>query len=246
MSTLKANGVTAQTTNSALTLTGNGSGLVTIGDGALTFPDADGSASQVIQTNGSGALSFATAASSPWTLIGTDVAPGGAGQTVLNVGSIPTTYDTLMITGTGILPITDNADFWMRFGDSGGIDSGAADYSWIVENIQNDGAVAGLYMDDVSDARIQFTSGSIASGPGVGNAAGEGFGFTAFINSASDDTQLRMITWTGNYVSPAAQLWSVRGSGRRLSAITMTQIEVYFHSGNVEVGTLSVWGLSNA
>jgi len=60
MSTLKANAVTGATTNSNLALTGNGTGIVTLGDGNLTFPDADGSANQVIKTNGSGALSFTT------------------------------------------------------------------------------------------------------------------------------------------------------------------------------------------
>ena len=60
MSTVKTNAVTGSTTNSALALTGNGTGKVDIGDGALTFPDADGSANQVIETNGSGVLSFVT------------------------------------------------------------------------------------------------------------------------------------------------------------------------------------------
>jgi len=58
MSTVKANTVTASTTNGNVSIVGNGTGKVTLGDGNLIFPDADGSASQFLQTNGSGTLSF--------------------------------------------------------------------------------------------------------------------------------------------------------------------------------------------
>jgi len=63
MSTVKANTVTASTTNGNVSIVGNGTGKVTLGDGNLIFPDADGSASQFLQTNGSGTLSFASVAS---------------------------------------------------------------------------------------------------------------------------------------------------------------------------------------
>jgi hypothetical protein len=60
MSDLKVDGIIASTgTNTALTIQGKGSGTVDIGDGALSFPDADGSANEFIKTNGSGVLSFA-------------------------------------------------------------------------------------------------------------------------------------------------------------------------------------------
>ena len=59
MSTIETDLVQAATgTNTALKLKGKGSGVVKIGDGELSFPDADGSASQVLQTDGSGTLSF--------------------------------------------------------------------------------------------------------------------------------------------------------------------------------------------
>jgi hypothetical protein len=58
MSTVKANTVTASTTNGNVSIVGNGTGKVTLGDGNLIFPDADGSAGQYLQTNGSGTLSF--------------------------------------------------------------------------------------------------------------------------------------------------------------------------------------------
>jgi len=62
MSTIKANAVTAADLNTSLSLKGNGTGKVALGDANLIFPDADGSASQFLQTNGSGTLSFASVA----------------------------------------------------------------------------------------------------------------------------------------------------------------------------------------
>ena len=59
MSTLETDLVQAATgTNTALTLKGKGTGVVKLGDGELSFPDSDGSANQVLQTDGSGTLSF--------------------------------------------------------------------------------------------------------------------------------------------------------------------------------------------
>jgi len=67
LSTIKANALGGATTNSNLALTGNGSGVVTIGDGNLKFPDADGSANEMIITNGSAQLSFTAQPSAGFT-----------------------------------------------------------------------------------------------------------------------------------------------------------------------------------
>ena len=61
MSDLKVDGITAATANTAVTIKGLGTGKVVLGDGNLVFPDADGAAGTFITTNGSAALSFATA-----------------------------------------------------------------------------------------------------------------------------------------------------------------------------------------
>jgi len=61
MSTLETDLVQAATgTNTALTLKGKGTGVVKLGDGELSFPDSDGSANQVLQTDGSGTLAFSS------------------------------------------------------------------------------------------------------------------------------------------------------------------------------------------
>jgi len=61
MSSLSVDAITAKTANTNLTLTGSGTGKVVLGDGSLVLPDADGTAGQFLQTNGSGTLSFGDA-----------------------------------------------------------------------------------------------------------------------------------------------------------------------------------------
>ena len=77
MSTLKADAVTAKSTNTNIAVTGAGTGKVALGDGALTFPDSDGSANQPIITDGSAGLSFGTL----------PIAGGGTGAATLTANS---------------------------------------------------------------------------------------------------------------------------------------------------------------
>lgn len=52
---------------------GKGTGVVKLGDGELSFPDADGSNGQVLQTNGSGTLSFTSTESTKLAVTTTEV-----------------------------------------------------------------------------------------------------------------------------------------------------------------------------
>ena len=108
MSQISADTVTAKTTNTNLTLIGNGTGKVAIGDGSLLMPDADGSAGQFIKTDGSGTLSFDTVASGR-TIEIEQKALGYYASTSINGSLLPTGWaishtlansaNALMITG---------------------------------------------------------------------------------------------------------------------------------------------------
>ena len=132
MSTIVTDAVTALSGN--LALLPEGSGVVTI-DG-LTYPSADGSANQVVKTNGSGVLSF------------TDAGGGGsaviARATFSTQTAVPITgfdsskYDAYKIYWE-MTPSTDGADLRYRTSTNGGssYDSGSSDYRW--RHIINDG-----------------------------------------------------------------------------------------------------------
>ena len=59
---INGNAVTVTNTNANLTLAGNGTGKVLLSN--LSYPSADGTANQVLKTDGSGTLTFANAGSS--------------------------------------------------------------------------------------------------------------------------------------------------------------------------------------
>ena len=105
MSDLKVDGITAATANTAVTIKGAGTGKVVLGDGNLVFPDADGAAGTFITTNGSAALSFATAGKIVQVVNVTDSAVATGTTTITRDDSIPQNgegveYMTLAITPT--------------------------------------------------------------------------------------------------------------------------------------------------
>jgi hypothetical protein len=124
MSDLKVDGIIASTgTNTALTLQGKGSGKVDIGDGALSFPDADGSDGEFIKTDGSGALSFAAAGGHT---LGTDIALASGTPTVVD---FTVTGANFIVLSTSGWSTNGTSDKIVQIGDSGGIETANYDSS---------------------------------------------------------------------------------------------------------------------
>ena len=115
MSTIVTDAVTALSGN--LALLPEGSGVVTI-DG-LTHPAADGSAGQLMKTNGSGVLSFTDAPSSGYTLTAEQATASGSGITF---GSIPSGVQqvVMMVEGTSC---GSDGDIYIQLGDGGGLET---------------------------------------------------------------------------------------------------------------------------
>ena len=102
---INGNGITVTNTDANLTLDGNGAGKVLISN--LSYPSADGTASQVLTTNGSGVLSFANASAS----LGSSITIGN--WTIAQDGSGHLTFayngDTkVLVTAAGALHVEDD------------------------------------------------------------------------------------------------------------------------------------------
>jgi len=126
MSTIKVDTINEKSTNGAITIanTGNGNTIITpAGSGkvvidGLTYPHADGSASQVMQTNGSGVLSFSTI-SAGYTY-GTEVANSSA--TSVEFTSLPSTANQIELFFTG-MSFTGTVSATIVIGDAGGYET---------------------------------------------------------------------------------------------------------------------------
>ena len=103
----------------------SGQPLVSGGSGApafrpYTLPAADGTANQLLQTNGAGALSFATV-SSGFTF-GTVVTPTPGTVTDVDITGIPATAKIINLIFSGI-SVDAGTLYYVRIGDSGGIET---------------------------------------------------------------------------------------------------------------------------
>jgi len=247
LSTIKANALSGATTDSNLALTGNGSGVVTIGDGNLKFPDADGSSGEFIKTDGSAQLSFAEAGGGAWNMIGTAVASTSASLTITGLSS---TYDSYAIAIADLVPSTDSTILYFRMGDSSGVDSGASDYAWVMSgyaDVNNEGQLAGDRGEiDNLDSQIQISGEASVSFAQIGSGAGEGYGGMFFLNRPGDGSMQPSISGQAGYSNTNTRFTAMNSFGVRLSSITLDRIQIIMNSGNIASGRLTVWGISHA
>ena len=192
-----------------------------------------GSNGQVL-TRGASGFSWADAGGGgAWNLIGTAVASNSASLTQTGLDS---TYDSYAIAISDLLPATDSAITYMRFGDSSGIDSGAADYNWHVASWNANAEVR----NDNSDSKIE-----LGHEDGVDSTAGS-LQAMLFLNTPGDGVGYHMISGTGvtGAGSGTNRYNHVFGGGYRIDA-TLDRVQIYFSSGNITSGRMTIWGIAH-
>ena len=130
MSKIKTDTIEGITTDGALTLTPNGTGgLVT---DHWTWPLTDGTANQLLETDGSGNLDWVAAGSGALVYITSVTASAGA--SIDFDGSLTSTYDRYLFVGTDIYPSTDAQYLTCRTDTAGGAswDAGVTILGWLV------------------------------------------------------------------------------------------------------------------
>ena len=175
-------------------------------------------------------------------LIGTASA-SGSGSATLEVTGLDSTYDSYLIQGQDLVPITDSVSALLRLGDSSGVDSGSSDY---------DNGDVGVYIntagaggDDMAEDNDAAEIMSIPPGNSFGNAAGEGLGFSVILHSPGDGTTKSTISGTYCGMDPSSAVMFGYCGGARVTVITHDRVQFLFSSGNAK-GRLSVWGFSHA
>ena len=231
--------VEADIANDAVTLAKMASGT----DGNIISYDASGNP-VAIATGNDGQVLTSTGAGSPPAF--EDAAGGGlifiqtvvaSGDSTITLSGIDATYDSYFIAYSDVDSGTNSAHFRVRFGDSGGIDSGGSDYSWgILQKKTDSTTVTGR--NDENDDHIELMDSTGADGT-------EGVSGLMKLHAPGDASHNIKATF-----DTAADLgdgfygnWTV---GRRNTNIAITQVQFYFDSTTVSTGRFTLWGLKHS
>ena len=150
-------------------------------------------------------------------------------------------YDAYHFLLQNVIPATDNVQMHARTSTDGGssYDSGASDYAW------HDDQFATYTRDDADDSIVltgttsgtAYTVGSAANEPGVSGwiwlMGPHLTGFTAMSST------LNMKSASTYYIGNECFGW-------RLEAADVDAFQLFYSSGNIESGTITVYGLANA
>ena len=217
----------------------SGQPIVSGGSGApvfrpYTLPASDGSASQILQTNGAGALSFATPATGAMVLLSTVTASASA--TVDMETTFSSTYDAYLIIGAGIVISSDGGSFSCRLKIGG---------SYSTTNYK------GHFMQVASgsttyDATAATTS-SIGIAASVGNVTNEGLNFTMKVYLPSGATLRNMVTGEVVYTRDSSDLL-MGGAflGGNTVAGAVTGVRFFPSSGTITSGVFRLYGFANS
>jgi hypothetical protein len=206
-------------------------------NGAYTFPTSDGSANQVLTTNGSGALSFADGGGGTPTLI-SDADGDTKVQTEESSDEDIIRFDTagsekMTLGSTGILEIVpntgvtgirlkDDGNTNIEMGSEKAMKSGGSAANFAM---RNDGGNVHIMTNGQNNRLIVFQNGDVSLGGGTSN----------IINSASG---------VGVYFENGADLVVARSGGAALSVLRQTNDGqlIRFKQAGSEEGDISVSG----
>tara|TARA_R110002020_G_scaffold157819_4_gene340820 strand:- start:8344 stop:9165 length:822 start_codon:yes stop_codon:yes gene_type:complete len=205
---------------------------------------ATGTAGHFLKSQGAGSQPvFAAAGGGAWNLISTAAIDDDASADFTGLSA---TYDTYAFVISDLKIATDDADIYMRLGDSSGFDSGSSDYRWVGVFRATDGAPDLTGAGDSGEAQINLNVGAGAGNGGVGNATGEGFGGVVFLHQPSDGVIKPLITSQSAHLYNDGHLGFVVMAGVRDAVITCDRAQFLAESGNLTSGRITAFGISHA
>lgn len=155
---------------------------------------------------------------------------------------LPSGYDSFVFELMNVVPSFDPSNLLVRTSTDGGstFDSVASDYAYAMTGYSADAtnSVSG----DTANGSIQLNSSAI------GGATGED-GLTGTVRVAGAHLAMKtIVSWTVGYIdgNPSKVITHNSGSGVRLSSADVDAIQFLFNTGNLESGTITLWGMRNA
>jgi len=231
---LDGNTLSSTDTNGNINLTPNGTGKVVL-DG-LNWPTSDGTNGQVVQTNGSGTLSFADASGGDSSRVET-LSPSAASDASFTSSNFSDSHLTWEIR-FWLTSSSDNDTLQMEIYTGGSWQVGASDYEWSIYTART---VFGnlRHTSSTADSDMQLTEDN-HDNERIGNDAGEGVsGWVRFFKPASS-TLYPMFRYETTYVGAADQVVHCYGCSRYLTTAAVDNVRFKMKTGNL-TGSLELW-----
>ena len=187
------------------------------------------------QSGNAGGLTWADAGGGAWNIIGTNEFSSTTSVTITGLDS---TYDTYAIALSNCTIATDHNNIGIRLGDSSGVDSGVADYSFHT-SIGDSGSTSYVGIADADTDYIFYNNS-------MGNATGEGAGLMIYLHRPGDGAVFPIISGTHVTVRNNGTTSGGAVTGQRLSVITVDRINLYERGSANMSGRLTVYGIAHA
>lgn len=198
----------------------------------LTLPDGAGSADQVLSTNGSGTLSWATASAGSCVLVATGTASASA---TIDFTGLSSTYAAYIFTWDSVVPATDAAHLHCRMGTGAGPtwDSGA-NYGWSLV-FDNEASSSG-FSAGTGDTSIKLLNS-------CGNAANEIGNGKIMLYNPSLTAGYHSLNFETGFTNSANSTIFYNGQGTYKSATAVTGLRFFMTTGNITSGNFWCYGL---
>ncbi len=232
--TLQFDGILTITVGGGITLNNAGGNFTTAPGDVIEFQSIAANTVVGTITKADGTTPAPPAIGGAWTLINTIEADD---DSTLTITGLDSTFDTYAITVSGMRPNSSGAQLQMRVGDAGGIDSGGTDYAFHTQ-ILNSTSSAYTASNSASSSFIQLTTST-------GDSAGQGSGIMIYLHRSGDSTVDPIFTGT-NFSDGVGDF--TRGGvliARRLEAITLDRIQIFYSAGTINFGRFSIYGISH-
>lgn len=201
-----------------------------------TLPSADGTANQVLQTNGSGTLSFATPSSGAIVYLSTVTASNSATLDIET--TFDSTYDMYMIVVSGLRSASDSVDLKARLKVGGSYQTTSYAYHTPIPSSNAFSYAA---------ANAAGTGDAIGIGFANGNAAGECTSGVFYVPTPSSTALYKIIFGHTMTINDTAYIQTQPFAGYYTGATTaLTGVRLYFSSGNVSSGSVRLYGIKNS
>jgi len=155
-------------------------------------------------------------------------------------------YDAYCMHVMNLIPVTDDVHFWMRTSTDGGSSYDASNSNYFWDGVLGDGNDADEHVAASYGGRIHLSGATENAAHRIGSAAGEdGCSGVIWIHGPHL-TKATGITWLMSCETADGTHTGNAGGAFRRSAADVDAFQLLFSSGNIESGTVSVYGIANA